>query len=83
MTWDQSLVPDHVDPPSDYIASKASEKPEPVSLEDVMDFFVKFIEVDQLGRLANAHVAISDESPLGIRDPRCIELAKAFSAAGR
>ena len=40
-----------------------------------------FIEVDQLGRIANAHLALSDSSPLGVKDPKCIELAKLFSSA--
>ena len=34
-----------------------------------------------MGRIANAHVALSDSSTLGVKDPTCVELAKAFSLA--
>jgi hypothetical protein len=52
-----------------------------VTLADVTKFFVDFIENDQLGRIANAHVAISDHSPDGVNDLRAIELAEKFSEA--
>lgn len=61
--------------------SKGKEKDSEIQIEDVIKFFVNFIEMDQLGRIANAHVAISDQSKLGVRDPTCIQLSKAFSLA--
>jgi RNA-dependent RNA polymerase len=80
VTWEPSLIPKQVCNALDYTSQSAKEKHE-ISIEDVIKFFVKFIEVDQLGRIANAHVAISDSSHLGVKDPVCVELALAFSLA--
>ena len=81
VTWEPLLIPEFVYEPMDYGSSKSKNKGSNVNIHDVIEFFVSFIETDQLGRLANAHVAISDSSPDGVCDPRCIELASAFSKA--
>jgi hypothetical protein len=82
VSWEPLLIPSKMHEPMDYESStKIKIKSCDVEIEDVINFFVDFIEVDQLGRLANAHVAISDFSPLGVKDPRCIDLAKLFSEA--
>jgi hypothetical protein len=65
----------------DYPSSDTKNKDSDVVIEDVITFFTSFIETDQLGRLANAHVAISDSSPVGVNDSRCKTLATAFSKA--
>ena len=80
VTWDKRLIPPENENAMDYDSPPAKEK-DNVTIDDVIDFFVEFIEVDQLGRIANAHVAISDFSPRGVKDPTCVELAKAFSLA--
>ena len=64
-----------------YAAPKSKEKTEKISINDIIEFFVNFIEVDQLGRIANMHVALADSSEDGVRNPMCIELAKIFSLA--
>ncbi|CAF0737858.1 unnamed protein product [Brachionus calyciflorus] len=81
VAWEPSLIPFQVEEPMNYLSPKAKEKDSDIQVEDVISFFVNFIEMDQLGRIANAHVAISDQSKLGVKDPICIELAKAFSLA--
>ena len=82
VTWEPTLIPTTMHEPMDYSSNlPAKVQPDGISIQDVIRFFVEFIEVDQLGRLANAHVAISDNSPLGVKDPLCIELAKQFSLA--
>ena len=65
----------------EYNAPKARESTNDIVIEDVIRFFVKFIENAQLGRIANAHVAISDSCLLGVADKTCMELAYAFSLA--
>lgn len=64
-----------------YTSPKSREKDSEIQIEEVINFFVNFIEMDQLGRIANAHVAISDQSKFGVKDPVCIQLANAFSLA--
>jgi hypothetical protein len=45
------------------------------------DFFVKFMETDQLGRIATTHQVLADQKPLGTRDPDCKLLAEMHSTA--
>ena len=42
---------------------------------------VFFIKNDQLGAIANTHVAFADQLEAGVRDPVCKALAKLFSYA--
>jgi hypothetical protein len=83
VTWEPSLVPklDRLEKPMDYDTALAKEQDEPIKIEQVIEFFVNFIKVDQLGRIANTHVAISDNSADGVKDKRCIKLAELFSKA--
>lgn len=81
VSWEPRIIPEFVEEPMNYSSPKASEKNSKIQIEDVIKFFVNFIEMDQLGRIANAHVAISDHSKLGVKDPLCIKLAEAFSLA--
>ena len=81
VTWEPSLIPVMQEEPMDYGSGKAKEETEPISINQVIEFFVNFIKVDQLGRIANAHVAISDSSMRGVKDPMCLKLAKIFSQA--
>lgn len=81
VSWEPRLIPKFVEEPMNYISPKAAEKDSEIKVEDVVKFFVDFIEMDQLGRIANAHVAISDQSKQGVKDPLCIRLAETFSLA--
>lgn len=52
-----------------------------VSIEDIQQFFVKYINNDNLGQIANAHLALADDSEDGAMDKRCLELAELHSVA--
>lgn len=65
--------------PMEYDAPPAKEKETSVEIEDVIEFFVKFIESDQLGRLANAHQAFADQD--SVLSEICKKIALAFSYA--
>ncbi|KAI0244863.1 hypothetical protein L0F63_000733 [Massospora cicadina] len=54
---------------------------ERVSVEDIKRFFGDYISNDNLGQIANAHLARCDASPLGARDPICLYLAQLHSRA--
>ena len=64
-----------------------AEKREPrtvidrVQPTDVVDFFLNYIDNDQLGRIANGHLALADESPQLANDQRCMELVNLHSLA--
>ena len=80
VTWDSRLQAPSVDEPMSYEAAKEEQK-ENIGITDVRDFMVKFIKHDQLGSIANAHVAHVDLKPMGVRDKLCKELAMLFSLA--
>jgi RNA-dependent RNA polymerase len=81
VTWEPTLLPKRVETPMNYISPPAKLIDRDVTMPDVIQFFVDFIENDQLGRIANAHVAIADSSASGVKDPDCIKLAELFSEA--
>ncbi len=81
VTWESSLMPERMHPPMDYESQKPKIHPRPIEISDIITFFVDFIRNDQLGRIANAHLALSDQSPEGVKDKKCVHLAKLFSLA--
>lgn len=81
VSWEPSLIPNQVEEPMNYKSPPAKNSDEDITIEDVCKFFVNFMEMDRLGALANAHVAIADISSLAVKDPICIKLAEAFSLA--
>ena len=62
------------------------ESPKPdtvknVTMTDIKKFFVNYILSDQLGMIANAHLAKADASPNGALHGQCIRLAQLHSEA--
>lgn len=81
VTWEPLLIPEQCEKPMEYNSPQTKEKSSDIIIEDVIKFFIDFIQNDQLGRIANAHVALSDMKPLGCKDELCKQLALAFSLA--
>ncbi|KAG8166523.1 hypothetical protein KVR01_002212 [Diaporthe batatas] len=83
--WDERLIPlEWYHPPLDHDAESSTpgvEEPADVTIEDVSKFFVQYMKNDSLGSIASAHVAWADQSSEGVKDPKCIELAKLHSKA--
>jgi RNA-dependent RNA polymerase len=52
-----------------------------VTMDHLFTFFTDYIENDNLGVIANNHLAIADESDKGVLDERCIRLAELHSIA--
>jgi len=52
-----------------------------VEIEHIRKFFVQYAVSDNLGRIANAHLALSDRLEKGPRDLKCLKLAKLHSDA--
>ena len=84
--WDRELVPPaHLcQPPCDYETLPGSE---PKTVDnvtapwDIADFFIKCIENDALGRVANMHLAVCDQLELGAMDPLAKCLAESQAVA--
>ncbi|KAH6704064.1 rna-dependent rna polymeras-like protein [Leptodontidium sp. MPI-SDFR-AT-0119] len=52
-----------------------------VTTEDMTDFFIQFMETDQLGRIAVLHRVMADQEPAGTLHMDCITLAEMHSTA--
>jgi RNA dependent RNA polymerase len=79
--FDANAQHQRVLPPADYTRQTPIALDRPVNREDMTDFFVTFMETDQLGRICNAHKILADQSDEGVLDPRCVQLAEMASTA--
>lgn len=79
--YDASLYPAKVADPADYPIQKPVDIGREVVRSDMTDFFIQFMENDQLGRIATTHQILADQRPLGTFDPDCVLLASIHSQA--
>ncbi|KAJ4801872.1 RNA-dependent RNA polymerase [Rhynchospora pubera] len=79
VSWDEQLIPHEIDPPMDYSGPRQRTMDHDVSLEEIQNFFVDYMENDTLGTISNAHLVYSDQEPLKARSENCLELAKLHS----
>ncbi|GBB93343.1 hypothetical protein RclHR1_02150030 [Rhizophagus clarus] len=78
--YDEHLIPSRAYEPMCY----NSKKPKPVNhvtMNDIKSFFVNYIFSDQLGKIANAHLAKADSFSNGAFHGQCIRLAHLHSDA--
>jgi len=81
VVWDSACKPTHYYLPADYPRQVPKDIGREVERDDMTDFFIKFMETDQLGRIATAHQVIADQKLLGTSDPDCKMLAELHSTA--
>jgi hypothetical protein len=79
--WDNNARPQRVFAPADYPRQKPDELDRQVETTDMTDFFLKFMETDQLGRIAVLHRVLADQERDGTLNPKCITLAEMHSTA--
>jgi RNA-dependent RNA polymerase len=78
--WDSDLIPQIINfPPMDFTPKKSIEKEGPITVADMSDFFVTYMQNDSLGQIAHAHLAQADKH--SIQDEICLELARLHSQA--
>ncbi|KAK0526019.1 hypothetical protein OC835_005428 [Tilletia horrida] len=77
----QSLFPANPYMPGEYPIVKPITLNRDVVIEDVAEFFVDYIESDQLGKIANLHLLQADRSEFGVKDGTCLHLAELHSTA--
>ncbi|CAB5369535.1 unnamed protein product [Rhizophagus irregularis] len=78
--YDEHLIPSEAHEPMNY----KSKKPKPVdhvTMESIKAFFVNYVFSDQLGKIANAHLAKADSFPNGALHGQCKALAHLHSDA--
>ncbi|CAO3579322.1 unnamed protein product [Absidia cylindrospora] len=79
--WDKKLMPKIINhTPMDYTPSAPKTKAN-VTTDDIKDFFVDYIKSDNLGQIANTHLATADQSENGAMDANCLSLARLHSMA--
>jgi RNA-dependent RNA polymerase len=73
--WEPSLIPSEWNyPPMNYSPPKPIELERHVGVNDLRNFFVKYLKNDKLPLIAIAHLAFSDE--LGPKSPKCKSLTR-------
>ncbi|KAI9493548.1 RNA dependent RNA polymerase-domain-containing protein [Zychaea mexicana] len=79
--WDEELFPKIRNyEPMDYNAEDPVRVDE-VKLIDIQKFYVNYINSDNLGTIANSHLATADRSQKGALDGACLRLAQKHSLA--
>jgi RNA-dependent RNA polymerase len=81
--WDKDIVgnmSEHkVKPPADYRKYEDDNK---LQSDKIEDHIKRYFEKDNLGHLANLHLALCDQiGPLGPYDDECVELSRLISVA--
>ena len=79
--WDPDLLPKIVYSAADYPRVRPIDIGRPITCDDMTDFFVTFMETDQLGRISNLHMQLADRYPEGVVHKDCIKLAELASTA--
>lgn len=79
--YDDTLIPPTYHEPADYPRVAGKDLDRPVETEDIIDFFLTFMQQDQLGRIATAHQVLADQKPTGTFDSDCLRLAELHSTA--
>ncbi|KAL2060352.1 hypothetical protein VTL71DRAFT_9747 [Oculimacula yallundae] len=79
--WDDNCRPKVTYMPADYPRLPPIDINRAVTKDDMTDFFIQFMETDQLGRIAVLHRVMADQEPQGTRHLDCITLAEMHSTA--
>ncbi|KIX09610.1 uncharacterized protein Z518_00690 [Rhinocladiella mackenziei CBS 650.93] len=79
--FDRRATPKETFPAAQYPKQNPIDLGRPVNREDMTDFFIEFMETDQLGRISNQHKIFADQKKLGTRDRDCLTLAEMASTA--
>jgi len=80
--WDESLIPPGPNQdPMDYTAKDKELLDRQINEEDMISFLGRYIESDQLGVIANAHLVHADAQNEHIFSEQCLELAQKHSDA--
>lgn len=80
VTWNQSLVPQNKNVEiCEYDTVKPENQATEVTPNEIVEFFMKYINNDVLGKIDNTHLALADKE--GAYSYDCIELAKEHAIA--
>ncbi|KAL8860175.1 MAG: hypothetical protein Q9178_003439 [Gyalolechia marmorata] len=81
IVWDQSLIPKACVEPASYPRLPPLDVGRAITRQDMSDFFIEFMEQDQLGIVAKQHMVLADQHEQGTLHPDCRTLAEMHSTA--
>lgn len=79
--YDPALTPSQTYTPAAYAPAKPIDIGRTVNSDDMKEFFVDFMQNDQLGRIATLHQVFADTNPEGTLSAECMLLAELHSTA--
>lgn len=79
--WDELAMPKQTFTPADYPRKLPLDIGRAVTRSDMTDFFLNYMESDQLGRIAVGHRVLADQKSEGTLDEDCVTLAELHSDA--
>jgi hypothetical protein len=79
--YDTRLIPSFAELPAEYPSTPAKDLQRSVTADDIVDFFIEYMNMDRLGQISNKHKIRADKAPSGTRDAECLHLAKLASDA--
>ncbi|OWM90483.1 RNA-dependent RNA polymerase 2 [Punica granatum] len=81
VSWEEDLVPTHIETPMDYTARRLRIMDHDVTPEEIYKFFINYMINDTLGAISTAHLVHADREPEKARSEKCLELANLHSMA--
>jgi hypothetical protein len=81
--YDKDLIPKESDlmEPMNYIFDFKSLEKKKITINDVIDYFAEYINLNNLGIIGDAHLALTDQDDLGAKGKIPMKLAELFSQA--
>jgi hypothetical protein len=81
--WEHGFIPtaEFVQKPADYPRTKPVDIGRAVVLEDIMGFFIGFMDSDRVAQISSIHLQLADRLKDGTKSEGCIKLAEMASHA--
>ena len=81
--YDKDLIPkeSNLMEPMNYIFDFKSLEKKKITINDVIDYFAEYINLNNLGIIGDAHLALTDQDNLGAKGKIPMKLAELFSQA--
>ena len=81
--YDEDLIVDEkkLAKPMNYSFSLKPLKKDNIQIKDVIEYFAEYTNLNNLGLIGDAHLALSDRDPLGARGKIPMKIARKFSRA--
>ena len=79
--YDKELIPNKTVEPMDYTAASSNKTKEKITLEDIIEYFAEYTNLNNLGIIGDAHYAMVDQDEKGADGEIPKKIAKKFSQA--